>query len=94
MGGVGVRVVGEGVGEVRRLWVDEARRGQGLGRTLMSGLEEEAGTLGLSSLILATGGRQPEAVGLYESTGWERLHTDADRAPLPTCFIQFSKVIA
>jgi GNAT superfamily N-acetyltransferase len=94
VGGVGVRTVAEGVGEVRRLWVDGARRGHGIGRELMTGLENEARGLGLSSLILATGNRQPEAVGLYQSTGWERLHTDADGAPLPVCHIRFSKVIA
>ena len=94
VGGVGVRTVAEGVGEVRRLWVDPTWRGHGLGRTLMTGLEQEARSLGLSALILATGDRQPEAVGLYETAGWERLHVDAGGAPLPACHIRFSKVIA
>jgi GNAT superfamily N-acetyltransferase len=94
VGGVGVRTVAEGVGEVRRLWVDRTWRGRGIGRELMSGLENEARGLGLSALILATGDRQPEAVGLYESAGWEHLHTDAAGAPLTPCHIRFSKVIA
>ncbi len=59
----------------------------------MTGLENAARGLGLSSLILATGDRQPEAVGLYQSTGWERLHIDAGGVPLPACHIRFSKVI-
>ncbi len=94
VGGVGVRTVAEGVGEVRRLWVDDALRGHGLGRELMTRLEDEARRLGLSALVLATGDRQPEAVGLYETAGWERLCIDAAGAPLPTCYIRFSKVIA
>jgi hypothetical protein len=48
----------------------------------------------MSALVLATGDRQPEAVGLYASTGWERLEVDADGAPLPVWHIRFSKVIA
>ncbi len=94
VGGVGVRTVAEGVGEVRRLWVDPARRGHGIGRLLMTGLEDAARDLGLSALVLATGDRQPEAVGLYEAAGWERLRVDAAGAPLPTWHIRFSKVIA
>jgi GNAT superfamily N-acetyltransferase len=94
VGGVGVRTVAEGVGEVRRLWVDDAWRGHGIGRELMTELENEARRLGLSALVLATGDRQPEAVGLYGSAGWKHLHTDAAGAPLSPCHIRFSKVLA
>ncbi|HWF16949.1 MAG TPA: GNAT family N-acetyltransferase [Acidimicrobiales bacterium] len=94
VGGVGVRTVAQGVGEVRRLWVDDPWRGHGIGRALMTGLEDEARSLGLSALILATGDRQPEAVALYESSGWERPHVDAAGARLPPGYIRFSKVIA
>jgi GNAT superfamily N-acetyltransferase len=73
LGGVGVRAVGPHRGEVRRLWVDPEVRGQGVGRRLLAALEEAARDLGLTSLRLATGERQPEAVALYESTGWERV---------------------
>ena len=93
VGGAGVRTVGEGVGEVRRLWVDPAWRGGGIGRALMIGLEDAARALGLSALILATGDRQPEAVALYESSGWERLHVDKAGQPLPAWHLRFSKVI-
>jgi GNAT superfamily N-acetyltransferase len=94
VGGVGVRTVAEGVGQVRRLWVDPGSRGRGIGRALMTGLEVEARRLGISKLILATGDRQPEAVALYESSGWERVGVDANGAPLPQCFLSFSKAIA
>jgi GNAT superfamily N-acetyltransferase len=94
VGGVGVRTVAEGVGEVRRLWVDDTWRGRGIARDLMASLEDAARKLGLSALILATGDRQPEAVALYESAGWDRLATDAAGTPLPPWHIRFSKVIA
>jgi GNAT superfamily N-acetyltransferase len=94
VGGAGVRTVAEGVGEVRRLWVDPAWRGQGVGRVLMIGLEDAALALGHSALVLSTGDRQPEAVALYESSGWERLQVDREGKPLPAWHLRFSKVIA
>jgi hypothetical protein len=50
--------------------------------------------MGLAVLRLDTGDRQPEAVALYESTGWERLHVDGDGHPLPLCHIRFRKLLA
>ncbi len=94
VGGAGVRTVADGVGEVRRLWVDPGLRGCGIGRALMIELEDAARNLGLSALVLSTGDRQPEAVALYEASGWERLHVDKRGEPLPTWHLRFSKVIA
>jgi len=91
VGGVGVRRHGRALGEVKRLWVHPAWRGLGVGRALMDALEETARRLGLDSLELATGDRQPEAVALYESSGWERLHVDEAGRPLPEWFIRFVK---
>ncbi len=84
VGGVGLRAVAPAVGEVRRLWVEPAARGRGVGRALMAALEQEAARRGLSSLQLGTGDRQPEAVALYEATGWERIDVDV-------CGIRFVK---
>ncbi len=99
VGGVGVRGVrrdsgGSATGEVRRLWVDPAWRGRGVARALMGALEVEAVTLGLRSLELATGYRQPEAVALYAATGWKREEVDHDGRPLPAGYIRFTKLIA
>ncbi len=88
-GGVGLRAMDSQTGEVRRLWVDPARRGQGLGRALMAALEEEARRLGHVRLRLATGDRQPEAVALYEATGWERV-----AAGDAVCGIRFVKSLS
>ena len=76
VGGVGVRAVAPDVGEVRRLWVDPDCRGQGIGRALMDAVEGAARDLGLAALRLSTGGRQPEAVALYRTTGWQRVPVD------------------
>jgi GNAT superfamily N-acetyltransferase len=93
VGGGGVRRVGPGVGEVKRLWVDPAWRERGIGRRLMDRLEEAARDLGLVALHLDTGDRQPEAVALYESTGWERLRTDLEGRPLPARHLRFAKTL-
>ena len=89
VGGVGVRAVGPGLGEVRRLWVDPGWRGQGVARRLMAALEDAARGLGLSGLRLATGERQPEAMALYESSGWERVEVGG-----ATCGLRFTKELA
>jgi GNAT superfamily N-acetyltransferase len=93
VGGVGLHGVADGVGEVRRLWVDPSWRGRGVGRTLMARLEGTALELGLKDLVLATGDRQPEAVRLYQASGWMRLFVDAEGNPLASGWIRFSKAI-
>ncbi len=90
VGGVGLRAVAPTTGEVRRFWVDPDWRGRGLGRALMAALEQAAADLGHTTLQLATGDRQPEAVALYEETGWERVD---DGRPMEVCGIRFLKAL-
>jgi putative acetyltransferase len=59
-------------GEVKRMFVDERRRGLGTGRKLLEHLAMFARMSGLSVLRLETGIHQPEAIGLYERLGFER----------------------
>jgi GNAT superfamily N-acetyltransferase len=59
--------------EVKRLVVDKKTRGLGIGRRIMAELETLARAGGAKRLILQTGDRQPEAVALYERTGYERI---------------------
>jgi GNAT superfamily N-acetyltransferase len=94
VGGVGLRRLHTGAGEVKRLWVDPAWRGRGAGRSLMAALEDGARGLGLHALELGTGERQPEAVCLYASSGWERLRVDGDGRPLPDWHLRFAKRLA
>jgi GNAT superfamily N-acetyltransferase len=71
VGGVGLRADG-GIGEIKRLWVVPARRGTGIARALMGEVEQLARRQGHAKLRLETGSRQPEAVALYETSGWIR----------------------
>ena len=91
--GAGLRSVAPGTGEVRRLWVDSAWRGRGIGREVMTRVEDAASDLDLSVLRIETGDRQPEAVSLYQSLGWERVFVTQEGAPLPAGWIRFSKVV-
>jgi putative hydrolase of the HAD superfamily len=60
-------------GEIKRVYIDPAHRGRGLSRKLMAHLELAARTIGYRRLVLETGIRLPEAIGLYESSGWQRI---------------------
>jgi GNAT superfamily N-acetyltransferase len=75
-------------GELKRMYVVPERRGRGLGRRLLEELEAEARRLGYRALVLETGDRQPEALGLYLSSGYERMpcYPPYDSRALSLCF--------
>jgi GNAT superfamily N-acetyltransferase len=73
VGGVGLRLIGEPelrFAEVKRLWVRPDLRRNGIALTLMNEIERAAKDLGYTTLLLETGPAQPEALSLFESTGW------------------------
>jgi GNAT superfamily N-acetyltransferase len=63
----------EATAEIRRMYVVPAARGRGLSRILLTALEAEARVLGYAAVRLETGDRQPEAIRLYESAGYEPI---------------------
>jgi GNAT superfamily N-acetyltransferase len=69
----GVRRLAPGVAELKRMYVHPDHRRQGLSRVLLAALEEVAAGLGHAELRLETGDRQPEAVALYDATGYTRI---------------------
>ena len=75
-------------GELKRMYVVPGQRGRGLGRRLLLDLEAEARRLGYRALVLETGDRQPEALGLYASTGYARIpcYPPYDSRALSLCF--------
>ena len=64
---------GDGYGELKRMFVRPPFRGRGLARVVLEELERIAAESGLRRLILETGVRQPEAIGLYRSAGYRRI---------------------
>lgn len=61
----------ERTAEVKRMYVAPRARGRGLARLVLAHLEVTAGEHGIEVMILETGIRQPEAIALYESSGYE-----------------------
>ena len=70
-------------GEVKRMYVDEARRGLGTGRKLLEHLAMFARMAGLGELKLETGIHQPAAIALYDSVGFTRCAPFGDYRPDP-----------
>ena len=70
--GCGAVVVGPDFGELKRMFVRPQGRGQGVGQALLSFLEGEARAKGCRALLLETGVSQPEALALYERSGYRR----------------------
>lgn len=64
---------GAPAGELKRMYVRPALRGQGLGRLILQALEQHARSQGARRLYLETGCRQAEALGLYERAGFVRI---------------------
>ncbi|MFD1152354.1 GNAT family N-acetyltransferase [Saccharothrix hoggarensis] len=62
-----------GDAEIKRMYVVEAMRGRGLARVVLTSLEEAARSAGRTRMVLETGLRQPEAIKLYESSGYARI---------------------
>ncbi len=70
--GCGAVVLSPAFGELKRMYVTPHCRGQGIARKLLLALESEAVRAGCKLLKLETGPFQPEALGLYISSGYER----------------------
>lgn len=59
--------------EIKRMYVAAQARRQGLARRMLAELERTAAAAGVERLVLNTGPKQPEAVALYESAGYEQV---------------------
>jgi GNAT superfamily N-acetyltransferase len=79
---------GPHVAEVKRMYTTPRARRRGASRAILRRLETEALRLGYRRLQLETGLRQPEAIALYESAGYQRIANYGYYAssPLSMCF--------
>lgn len=87
LGCVGLKGGGDGVAEVKRLWVAPSARGLGLAKRLMSAVEEIARALSVEVLRLDTNSALPEAQRLYRGTGWNEIGRFNDD-PYPDTFFE------
>jgi GNAT superfamily N-acetyltransferase len=66
----GWRRLGPRVGEIKRMYVARRARRRGLSRLMLNRLESTLAGDGYERVVLMTGLAQPEAIALYESSGY------------------------
>jgi GNAT superfamily N-acetyltransferase len=71
--------------ELKRMYTVPAARGTGVASVVLAALEEDARRAGRTRMILECGGRQPEAVALYERHGYTRIPNYGFYADAPDC---------
>jgi GNAT superfamily N-acetyltransferase len=69
---------GDAVADLKRMWVDSAARGHGIGRRLLTELEAIAASQGIRTLRLETNGTLVEAITLYRSAGYVEVPAFSD----------------
>lgn len=69
----GLRPLGPGSAELKRMFVVPHARGRGLSRLVLAALERAAAEHGWHVLRLETGPRQTEALALYTRSGYARI---------------------
>ncbi|TWP45446.1 GNAT family N-acetyltransferase [Lentzea tibetensis] len=62
-----------GGAEIKRMYVIDRLRGRGLSRQVLAHLESTARAAGHRRMVLETGQAQPEAIGLYVSSGYTEI---------------------
>jgi GNAT superfamily N-acetyltransferase len=72
VGCAGWRAHGEDA-ELKRMYTAPAARGRGVARRMLATIEQSAREDGRARVILETGDKQPEAIALYESSGYHRI---------------------
>jgi GNAT superfamily N-acetyltransferase len=84
----GLRLLGPGSGEVKRMYVDPAARGTGVATALLRALEDHARELGITRLLLETGTGQPDAIRFYQREGYEPIDAYGPYVgePISRCF--------
>lgn len=73
VGVVCLQPLSEDICEMKRMWADPARRGQGIGRRLAEAIVDAGRTRGYRLMRLDTLSRLTSAVSLYENLGFRRI---------------------
>jgi DNA-binding MarR family transcriptional regulator/GNAT superfamily N-acetyltransferase len=68
-----LKALGDGVGEIKRMWVAPAARGLGIAQRLLDALEQQAHSMSLHTLRLDTNRTLLEARALYARNGYVEI---------------------
>lgn len=90
----GLRMVADGVPEVKRMYVRTDYRGTGVAAQLLRRLEEAALALEAPAIVLETGTEQRAAIRFYEREGYHRIANFGPYAdaPLSACYAKVLQV--
>jgi GNAT superfamily N-acetyltransferase len=86
-GTVALRPLGDGLCEMKRLYIRPAYRGRGLGKRLVERVLDEAAGAGYSRMVLDTLPSLRDAIGLYRSLGFVDTERYYDGSPACALFL-------
>jgi GNAT superfamily N-acetyltransferase len=69
----GWRALGDGRAEIKRMFTVPDYRNRGVARAVLAELERTAAAAGVEEIVLETATVQPEAIALYESSGYRPI---------------------
>lgn len=90
IGCVGLRKIGDGLCEMKRLYVTPAARKTGLGRALSESVIAKARELGYREMRLDTISDMAAAIGVYRALGFRRIPPYYDTPVADTIFMSLS----
>ncbi|MGN9777816.1 GNAT family N-acetyltransferase [Micromonospora sp. H33] len=78
--------------ELKRMYVAPEARGRGVARAVLAAVERSAREQGRKRIVLECGDKQPEAIALYTSSGYERIPNFGFYKDAPGC-ISFGRTL-
>ena len=88
-----VRLLDANTAELKRMFIKQPLRGQGLGRRLVVALEQAARDLGARQLVLETGIYQLAALALYRAVGFQAIPLYGEYVSSPATSICLGKAV-
>ena len=86
------KCLGNDTAEIKRMFIELDYRGKGISKIVLKELENWAKGLGYSKLVLETGKKQPEAIGLYQNYGFKQIDNYGQYANMPNS-VCFEKIL-
>ncbi|MFI2711813.1 GNAT family N-acetyltransferase [Micromonospora sp. NPDC018662] len=71
--------------ELKRMYTAPAARGRGVARSVLAAIERSARDAGRKRIVLECGDKQPEAIAMYTSAGYERIPNFGYYRDAPGC---------